>query len=1003
MGAGASSSARQQLLNVSSARQQLLNEAFNARQQPGFARVIENTPNPNLNRPPVPVYRPPEDDNYDDELTDDMGCRCPITQEIMRDPVICADGHSYDRGAIHAWLQAHDTSPLTGSVLNHKMLTPNHALRSIIDERRMRRQQAMPTLPAPVAAQSSQVTAAAAGGGDSSSTTTWRIDPSRLDVSDKVLGRGAWGVVRLGFLLEGGERTAVAVKMLPEAPDSVAANLESEIEILALATIRCTHVCRLIGTCFVEGTIALVMKKYECSLHDVLEGAPAHTLPLATALRLGTQLAQAIGELHECKIILRDLKPANVLLDEWGNVAVSDFGISTRLETTLSRMMPTSIKGTTSYMPPEAFDPEQFGGLTVASDIWALGCCLVEMLSGEAPWHGLPHMQVLRRVCDKRETPPIPSGLPPRIDTMLRRCFAHAPLDRPDAREVHSTLVNAANAPESAAGSATQNAASSATQAASVGDAAIGGGADAPAPLPPPPSQPPLPTPPEAASVPSAALPTIASTNASVPSTAMSSLSSGDATIEYFLNRSGYHGRVEHHEESSAEITEITGLVAAGAAAAARSAALVPVEAIRGGAGATVTLQPTTSVPADTPTSVPADIADTAAVPIARYPIPPRPAPPTVVGTATRAPRDANVSRLVEMGFAEELATVALAAANGDVREAAASLMDEDAAYARMEAAVQNEAAAHNVAAAQNVAALRAAQRVAVADQNVAALSAAQRGAVVDGSDATSSTAVTGPSQAAHDASGNGDVTWHVAFNWSPGELPSGTQSRSSLFGGGRRPGDLEKQLGVKLIDGDDGMPTVSSVRAGAVAAQQVAVGDRILTVNGESVPSHDVKRVERMLLDAMHTPPLMIEMQARRRAPAQTSAGGEGEQSRQQLQSQRRGVLGSVLGGGRRDQPSAPPGAPPAATPPTVPAAEPALPPTYSHAVPAAAPRRRRAAGDRDAVAPEGSTQRGGRAESRMVAMVCSSCSADVAVLANAPTMRCPYCNALTSINDEE
>ena len=65
-----------------------------------------------------------------------------------------------------------------------------------------------------------------------------------------------------------------------------------------------------------------------------------------------------------CLYCLLPSQPANVLLDEWGSVVVSDFGISARLESTLSRLMPTSIKGTTCYMSPEAFDPTEFGGIT---------------------------------------------------------------------------------------------------------------------------------------------------------------------------------------------------------------------------------------------------------------------------------------------------------------------------------------------------------------------------------------------------------------------------------------------------------------------------------------------------------------------------------------------------------------------------------------------------------------------------------------------------------------
>lgn len=65
-------------------------------------------------------------------LRDDL--RCPISLEVMRDPVMAADGHSYERAAIERWLAAHRTSPMTGRVLPHCELVPNHRLRAVIDE-----------------------------------------------------------------------------------------------------------------------------------------------------------------------------------------------------------------------------------------------------------------------------------------------------------------------------------------------------------------------------------------------------------------------------------------------------------------------------------------------------------------------------------------------------------------------------------------------------------------------------------------------------------------------------------------------------------------------------------------------------------------------------------------------------------------------------------------------------------------------------------------------------
>jgi len=59
---------------------------------------------------------------------------CPITQEIMTDPVICADGHSYERDAITRWLASHNTSPKTNAQLEHTTLIPNHTLRGSIEQ-----------------------------------------------------------------------------------------------------------------------------------------------------------------------------------------------------------------------------------------------------------------------------------------------------------------------------------------------------------------------------------------------------------------------------------------------------------------------------------------------------------------------------------------------------------------------------------------------------------------------------------------------------------------------------------------------------------------------------------------------------------------------------------------------------------------------------------------------------------------------------------------------------
>jgi hypothetical protein len=77
-----------------------------------------------------------ENDALDEVLEDAF--RCPISMEIMTDPVFATDGHTYERAEMERWLQTHTTSPLTNEVLPGKTLIPNHNLRSQIREYRER-------------------------------------------------------------------------------------------------------------------------------------------------------------------------------------------------------------------------------------------------------------------------------------------------------------------------------------------------------------------------------------------------------------------------------------------------------------------------------------------------------------------------------------------------------------------------------------------------------------------------------------------------------------------------------------------------------------------------------------------------------------------------------------------------------------------------------------------------------------------------------------------------
>ena|SRR5687768_5809984 len=103
-------------------------------------------------------------------------------------------------------------------------------------------------------------------------------------------------------------------------------------------------------------------------------------------------MLEGLNYLHEKGIIHRDLKCANVLVDNMGVIKLSDFGASKRIVSTFDEHghsageehMLKSVKGSPYWMAPEVVRKSGHG---YPADIWSLGCCVIEMLSSKPPWH----------------------------------------------------------------------------------------------------------------------------------------------------------------------------------------------------------------------------------------------------------------------------------------------------------------------------------------------------------------------------------------------------------------------------------------------------------------------------------------------------------------------------------------------------------------------------------------------------------------------------------------
>ncbi|MHC5006263.1 MAG: protein kinase domain-containing protein [Planctomycetota bacterium] len=250
------------------------------------------------------------------------------------------------------------------------------------------------------------------------------------------IGRGGMGVVYLARDTK--LDRDVAIKVLP---DEVAQDQERlarfEREAKLLGSLRHANIAAVYGLEEVDERRYLVLEYIDGEdLAARLERGP---LPIDEALAVAREIAEAVGAAHEQGIIHRDLKPANVKITEKGDVKVLDFGLAKALGDQPSSMvsdlsasptvvtlgsptMPGVILGTAGYM-----SPEQARGRAAdkRSDIWSFGCILYELLVGRQIFPGETVTDSLGAILHKDpEWSLLPSGVPPTVLLLLRRCLA---------------------------------------------------------------------------------------------------------------------------------------------------------------------------------------------------------------------------------------------------------------------------------------------------------------------------------------------------------------------------------------------------------------------------------------------------------------------------------------------------------------------------------------------------------------------------------------------------
>ena len=258
---------------------------------------------------------------------------------------------------------------------------------------------------------------------------------------ERELGRGGMATVYLAQDLKHNRQVAIKV-LLPE----IAATLGTKrflVEIETAARLNHPHILPLYDSGEVEGFVYYVMPYVEGeSLRERLERD--RQLVIEDALTIAREVADALSYAHAQGVVHRDIKPENILISA-GHAVLADFGIARAI----SEAGDERLTGTGLVLgSPEYMSPEQATGQTIdgRADIYALGCVLYEMLSGEPPFIGRTPQAILAR----RVTEPPPSvramrdTVPLRIDETVRQALARVPADRFDTA---ASMVEALRAP----------------------------------------------------------------------------------------------------------------------------------------------------------------------------------------------------------------------------------------------------------------------------------------------------------------------------------------------------------------------------------------------------------------------------------------------------------------------------------------------------------------------------------------------------------------------------